>query len=166
MISRQLAILDSTNSLKLLVVDSTKPQKPEFSAFKRTDVWNVAWSSDNQDMFITMEKTKMNIFKNLEPEVFNRKKTEINLNLLVTYCGLIRRLKTPYSCTAYVFAFSDLQVKLVSLDEIMKRPEHPELDDLIEFDTKVLTDAKELLNESDLSKATQFIESNPHQKLW
>jgi hypothetical protein len=55
--------------LKLISIDTTKPLKPEFESFKRTDVWGFTWASDNPDMFITMEKTKMNIFKNLEPEV-------------------------------------------------------------------------------------------------
>jgi hypothetical protein len=48
----------------------------------------------------------------------------------------------------------------------MKRPENPDLEDLMDFDTKVLSDVKQLLNDGNLSEAAQFIENNAHQKLW
>ena len=48
----------------------------------------------------------------------------------------------------------------------MKRPEQPELTDIIEFDTKSLRDTRELLEGEHLQDAAQFIENNPHQKLW
>jgi hypothetical protein len=52
------------------------------------------------------------------------------------------------------------------LDEMMKRPEQPELTDIVEFDTKSLRDTRELLEGVNLQDAAQFIENNPHQKLW
>lgn len=48
----------------------------------------------------------------------------------------------------------------------MRRPEQPELTDIIEFDTKSLRDTRELLEGVNLQDAAQFIENNPHQKLW
>ena len=57
-------------------------------------------------------------------------------------------------------------MKAVLLDDIMKRPENPELNDIIDFDTKSLRDTRELLDGVNLQDAAQFIEHNPHQKLW
>ena len=48
----------------------------------------------------------------------------------------------------------------------MKRPENPESTDIIYFDTKSLRDTRELLDGVNLQDACQFIEHNPHQKLW
>jgi hypothetical protein len=63
-----MAIVDTSSVLKLYDL-TTKTQKDELLNFKRSDVWNVAWSSDNADMFATMEKIKMNIFRDTHPEV-------------------------------------------------------------------------------------------------
>jgi WD repeat-containing protein 35 len=72
----------------------------------------------------------------------------------------------PVSCSGFICSFSDLQVKVVLLDDIMKRPENPDLADIIDFDTKSLRDTRELLEGVSLQDATQFIENNPHPKLW
>jgi WD repeat-containing protein 35 len=48
----------------------------------------------------------------------------------------------------------------------MQRPENPALTDITDFDTKSLRDTRELLDKINLQEATQFIEQNPHQKLW
>ena len=63
-----MAIIDANSVLKILDVD-VKQQKVEHANFKRTDVWCVVWASDNPDMFVSMEKTKMYIFRDIEPEV-------------------------------------------------------------------------------------------------
>ncbi len=56
-----MAIIDNNSILKIFDLNS-KHQKDEFSNFKRTDVWNVLWATDNPDMFVSMEKIKMFIF--------------------------------------------------------------------------------------------------------
>lgn len=63
-----MAIIDSNSALRIFDLNS-KHQKDEFANFKRTDVWNVIWASDNPDMFVTMEKIKMFIFKDTLAEV-------------------------------------------------------------------------------------------------
>jgi hypothetical protein len=50
----------------------TKQIKPEYTNFKRSDVWNVVWANDNPETFVSMEKTKMYIFRDTEPEVYFR----------------------------------------------------------------------------------------------
>jgi len=37
-------------------------------AFERRDSWDVKWASDNAELFAVMEKTRMYVFRNLDPE--------------------------------------------------------------------------------------------------
>lgn len=39
------------------------------SKFERKDVWDMKWAHDNPDLFAMMEKTRMYVFRNLDPEV-------------------------------------------------------------------------------------------------
>lgn len=36
---------------------------------ERKDVWDMKWARDNPDLFAVMEKTRMYVFRNLDPEV-------------------------------------------------------------------------------------------------
>lgn len=46
-------------------------------------------------------------------------------------------VKEPILSSGYICQFSDLQIKSVLLDEIMKNPENPTKDDMIELEIKV-----------------------------
>ena len=63
-----MAVIDANSVLRLYDL-TTKVQRDDFVNFKRNDVWNVVWASDNPEMFVTMEKIKMFIFKDTIPEV-------------------------------------------------------------------------------------------------
>ena len=63
-----MAVIDSNSVLRLYDL-SSKAQREDFANFKRNDVWNVVWASDNPEMFVSMEKIKMFIFKDTIPEV-------------------------------------------------------------------------------------------------
>lgn len=39
------------------------------SRFERKDVWDMKWANDNPDLFAMMEKTRMYVFRDLDPEV-------------------------------------------------------------------------------------------------
>lgn len=38
-------------------------------SFERKDVWDMMWADNNPELFAMMEKTKMYVFKGLDPEV-------------------------------------------------------------------------------------------------
>jgi len=38
-------------------------------AQERKDVWDMKWADDNPELFAMMEKTRMYVFRNMEPEV-------------------------------------------------------------------------------------------------
>lgn len=36
--------------------------------FERKDVWDMIWAEDNSELFAMMEKTRMYVFRNMDPE--------------------------------------------------------------------------------------------------
>ncbi len=52
------------------------------SKFERKDVWDMKWANDNPDLFSMMEKTRMYVFRNLDPEVRHRDRVFISAYML------------------------------------------------------------------------------------
>lgn len=74
----RLAIVDIAGVLTLLdleirssIDDGTGNQASagDTSKFERKDVWDLQWANDNPDLFAVMEKTRMYVFRNQDPEV-------------------------------------------------------------------------------------------------
>ncbi|XP_033121645.1 WD repeat-containing protein 35-like isoform X2 [Anneissia japonica] len=145
--STRLAIIDIAGVLTFFDLDAkgvdsdgqeTQGQQLDF---ERKDVWDMRWAEDNSELFAMMEKTRMYIFRNLDPE-------------------------EPILSSGYICHFEDLQIRSVLLDEIMKDAEHPSKDNLIDMDIKSLRDTRDLLEKVGIEEAAQFIEDNPHPRLW
>lgn len=109
--------------------------------FERKDVWDIKWADDNPELFAMMEKTRMYIFRNLGPE-------------------------EPIQSSGYLCKFSDLEVTSVLLDEIMADPDNPTKDNLIELEIKSLRDTRALVKTVGMKDAAQFVDDNPHPRLW
>jgi WD repeat-containing protein 35 len=110
--------------------------------FERKDVWNMRWASDNPDLFTIMEKTRMYIVRGLQPE-------------------------EPVLSNAYICAFKDLQIQSVLIDEVIQNPESPRKEVLLDFETKSLRDTRDILTKvSNLKDAFNYVEANPHPRLW
>ena len=88
-----------------------------------------------------MEKTRMYIFRNLEPE-------------------------EPVVCSAYLCHFKELEILAVSLGDVLKDPENPSKEDLVAMETKSLRDTRHLLEKVGAKEAYQFVEENSHPRLW
>ena len=54
------------------------------------------------------------------------------------------------------------------LDEILKDPEEIKNigEMIVEYDAKALRDTRELLTTANLKEATDFVDKNPHKRLW
>lgn len=71
----RLAIIDLLGMLVFFdldtrITDSTGHQViGEQLKLERKDVWDMKWAKDNPDLFAMMEKTRMYVFRNLDPEV-------------------------------------------------------------------------------------------------
>jgi len=110
--------------------------------FERKDVWNMRWAGDNPDLFAIMEKTRMYIVRGLQPE-------------------------EPVLSNAYICAFKDLQIQSVLIDEVIQNPESPRKEVLLDFETKSLRDTRDILTKvSNLKDAFNYVEANPHPRLW
>merc|ERR1719375_1855544 len=110
--------------------------------FERKDVWNMRWASDNPDLFAIMEKTRMYIIRGLQPE-------------------------EPVMSNAYICAFKDLQIQSVLIDEVIQNPESPRKEVLLDFETKSLRDTRDILTKlSNLKDAFNYVDQNPHPRLW
>uniref|UniRef100_G1NVK7 WD repeat domain 35 n=1 Tax=Myotis lucifugus TaxID=59463 RepID=G1NVK7_MYOLU len=118
--SSRLAIIDNSGVLTFFdldarVTDSTGQQViGELLKLERKDVWDMKWARDNPDLFAMMEKTRMYVFRNLDPE----------------------------------------------------NPEHPNKDYIINFEIRSLRDSRALIEKVGIEDASQFIEDNPHPRLW
>ncbi|XP_036607241.1 WD repeat-containing protein 35 isoform X1 [Trichosurus vulpecula] len=145
--SSRLAIIDISGVLTFFdldarVTDSTGQQTiGELLKLERKDVWDMKWAKDNPDLFAMMEKTRMYVFRNLDPE-------------------------EPIQTSGYICNFEDLEIKSVLLDEILKNPEHPNKDYIINFEIRSLRDSRALIEKVGIDDASQFIEDNPHPRLW
>eukprot|EP00808_Paulinella_micropora_P031806 g55884.t1 len=109
--------------------------------FEREGVWDLKWSCDNPLLFACMEKNRMYVFRDVSPE-------------------------EPRSSMAYLCEFKDLCIKTVSLDDIMASPEHPDPNFFETIESKSLRDTRQLLATTPIQEAFNFIEDNPHPRLW
>nr|XP_021149197.1 WD repeat-containing protein 35 isoform X1 [Columba livia] len=145
--SSRVAIIDLSGVLTFFdldtrVVDSTGQQMVgEQLKLERKDVWDMKWAKDNPDLFAVMEKTRMYVFRNLDPE-------------------------EPIQTSGYICNFEDLEIKSVLLDEILKNPEHPNKDYIVNFEIRSLRDSRALIEKVGIAESSQFIEDNPHPRLW
>jgi len=128
--SSKFACIDIHGAMSLWTLDfvpdnqnSTKSNTAERMDFDRKDAWDVLWSDDEPDMFAVLEKARMYIFRNLSPE-------------------------EPVTSSAYLCKFSELQITAVQLDEIIKDPEHPSREYVVEHETRSLRDARLSLSPS------------------
>ena len=99
------------------------------------------WATDNPELFAMMERTYMYIFRDLDPE-------------------------EPIQSNAHICHFEDLEIRSVVLDEIMKDPEHPTRDNLVDMEIKSLRDTRVLLENVGIEDTYAFVEQNPHPRLW
>ncbi|KFV77076.1 WD repeat-containing protein 35, partial [Dryobates pubescens] len=145
--SSRVAIIDVSGVLTFFdldtrAVDSTGAQViGEQLKLERKDVWDMKWAKDNPDLFAMMEKTRMYVFRNLDPE-------------------------EPIQTSGYICNFEDLEIKSVLLDEVLKDPEHPNKDYIINFEIRSLRDSRALIEKVGIEESSQFIEDNPHPRLW
>jgi len=110
--------------------------------FERKDVWNMKWASDNPELFAIMEKTRMYVLRRLVPE-------------------------EPVLSNASICSFKQLQIEAVCIDDVMRNQDVSAKEVLLDFETKSLRDTRDILTKvSNLKDAYNYIEDNPHPRLW
>lgn len=110
---------------------------------ERKEVWSLVWSTDNPSLCALMEKNRLFILRDFEPE-------------------------EPVLSAGYLCDFTNLEVRSVLLDDILKDPE--EIKNIqqmfIDYEAKSLRDTRDLLTTVSLKDACDFVERNPHRRLW
>ncbi|KAF4666111.1 WD repeat domain 35 [Perkinsus chesapeaki] len=127
---------------------------------------------DHSDLLAVMEKSRMYVLRGMEPE-------------------------EPVASEAYIYGFTDLQIRAVTLDSllqtmltsstVMQRPSNKKKtekdeteqaaatsapaaqwqSELIDFETKTLRDTRDILGKlSNLKDAFNYVDANPHKRLW
>ncbi|CAK8696266.1 unnamed protein product [Clavelina lepadiformis] len=145
--SSRLAIIDTSGIFSFFDLDAKvtdvngQEVVGEHLSFERKDTWDMKWADDNPELIAIMEKTRMYVFRGLDPE-------------------------EPLQCSGYICQFNDLEIKSVLLDEIFKDPDNPHSEDLIELEVKSLRDTRALVQTVGMKDAAQFVEDNPHPRLW
>ena len=110
-------------------------------ALERRDVWDVRWAEDNDEMVCIMEKTKMAVFRGEVAE-------------------------EPVVSSGYLARFRDLEVRAVTLDELLLHPEQPSKDCVVDFESKSLREARDEIISGGLTGGYAYADRNPHPRLW
>ncbi|KAL9918488.1 intraflagellar transport protein Oseg4 isoform 1-T1 [Glossina fuscipes fuscipes] len=142
--STRAALIDQAGVMTLLDLGDNRETQLNFSRVERKDVWAICWAKDNPLLLALMEKTRMYIFRGNDPE-------------------------EPIICSGYIGGFEDLEITSVLLDDIISGEEvQNSLSHILQLRIKSLRDTDELLQHArvGLEDAKQFIEDNPHPRLW
>jgi len=105
---------------------------------ERKEVWSIVWSTDNPGLCALMEKNRLFVLRDFEPE-------------------------EPVLSAGYLCDFTDLEVKAVLLDDVLKDPEEIKniKDMFVEYEAKTLRETRDLLTTVSLKEAVDFVEKNP-----
>lgn len=156
--STRFSVIDMDGQLSLYEINH---QGGTLFDFNKKDVWDLKWSDDNPIQFACMEKSRMYTIKGTEPE-------------------------EPFQTEGYLCQFSNLQIRVILLDDIMKSPDSSiqvtfisfigfiqffllflkASNFIIDYETKSLRDTRDILNKVNLKEAYNYIEQNSHMKLW
>ncbi|XP_075168241.1 intraflagellar transport protein Oseg4 [Haematobia irritans] len=140
--STRAALIDYNGVMTLLDLNDDRETQLNFSRVERKDVWAICWARDNPLLLALMEKTRMYIFRGNDPE-------------------------EPIACSGYICAFEDLEITSVLLDDIISGEESQNpISHILQLKVKSLRDTDDLLQHVGLEDAKQFIEDNPHPRLW
>ncbi len=150
--STKFSIIDINGVLSFYDFESTgtagntranQQMKGEHLVTERKEVWSVIWSSDNPKLCALMEKNRLYVLRDFQPE-------------------------EPVLSAGYLCDFTDLEVKAVLLDDILKDPEEIKsiTEMIVEYEAKSLRDTRDFLTTVSLKDAVEFVEKNPHRRLW
>lgn len=140
----QFSVIDINGIVSFFdMTDTTESPHGTHLPTERKEVWSIVWSTDNPNLCALMEKNRLFILKNFEAE-------------------------EPILSAGYLCDFTDLEVKAVLLDEILKDPEEIKniSDMIVSYEQKSLRDTREMLTTTTLKDAMDFVDKNPHKRLW
>ncbi|XP_076282876.1 intraflagellar transport protein Oseg4 [Lasioglossum baleicum] len=147
--SSRASIMDTSGVLTMMDLETDNRRSTskdgestdDIKKFERKDVWAMCWAEDNPTLLAIMEKTRMYVLREFDPE-------------------------EPISCSGYICSFKDLEIRCVLLDDLMQKPEDTKNELIVDLEVKSLRDTRELLVKVGSKEANNFIQDNPHPRLW
>ena len=138
-----LSFYDFTSTANAQVGRGAQVVAGEHLQTERKEVWSIIWSTDNPVLCALMEKNRLYVLRDFQPE-------------------------EPVLSAGYLCDFTDLEVKAVLLDDILKDPEDIKniTEMIVEYEAKSLRDTRDFLTTVSLKDAVEFVEKNPHKRLW
>ncbi|KAJ1564911.1 WD repeat-containing protein 35, partial [Nowakowskiella sp. JEL0078] len=80
--------------------------------------------------------------------------------------GKSNSTETRVNIVEDICSFNDLQIKVAALDDIIRDPDTQSKSCIIQLETKSLRDTRNILSQVGLTDAINFVENNPHPRLW
>jgi len=108
---------------------------------KRTDVWDMMWSTDTSDMLAIMEKTRMYIYHG-------------------------NKVEDPVTNNGYLLTLKDLEATSILFSELVFENDEPKLSVLQKHPTKALKDTTNILKTLSTEKILKFVVDHDHPRLW
>jgi WD repeat-containing protein 35 len=141
--------IDDNNILSIWDIENCPPGKKtkgvKQDSFEKKDCWSLLWSNEDNQKFAFLEKNRLNIMKEYDTE-------------------------EVLTCNGYLAEFSNLEITVVMLEELMQKPWDDKVnveEMVVKIETRVLRDLREMINSNiNMNEIYQFIERNPHRKLW
>jgi WD repeat-containing protein 35 len=142
----KLAIVDINGVLTFFDTEACPPgsRAPGYHLpQEKKEVWSVIWSSDEPNLCAIMEKNRLYVMRDFEAE-------------------------EPVLTPGYLCDFTDLEVKAVLLDDILKAPEDIKTitEMIVKYECKSLRDTRDHLASISLKDAISYVEENTHPRLW
>ncbi|KRX79868.1 WD repeat-containing protein 35 [Trichinella sp. T6] len=133
-----LAYIDSSHVLRLF---SLTNDSNEVAGFERRDVWDFKWSTLDPELLAVTEKNRLCIFKGTkaqEPILFNARMCEL----------------------------SDVALRAIYLDDLIKDQKPNNVDYFIEIKTQPLQVATNFAKQKQLHELASFAEQTAHPAIW
>ena len=121
----------------------------EALSHQRKDVWDVRWADDNPGLLVCMEKLRLTVLRHVRtPDGEGDFEAE-----------------EPLATSGYVCSFKDLCVTTAMLDEVMENPLDFEDNVMVDFETKTLREAREMLADVGVRARRPQLHPARHTKL-
>ncbi|KRX19175.1 WD repeat-containing protein 35 [Trichinella nelsoni] len=155
---RTLAYIDSSHVLRLF---SLTNDSNEVAGFERRDVWDFKWSTLDPELLAVTEKNRLCIFKGTKAQV-----GQCNFSKDILCMDDIAFLQEPILFNARMCELSDVALRAIYLDDLIKDQKPNNVDYFLEIKTQPLQVATNFAKQKQLHELASFAEQTAHPAIW
>ncbi|KRY39370.1 WD repeat-containing protein 35 [Trichinella spiralis] len=153
-----LAYIDSSHVLRLF---SLTNDSNEVAGFERRDVWDFKWSTLDPELLAVTEKNRLCIFKGTKAQV-----GQCNFSKDILCMDDIAFLQEPILFNARMCELSDVALRAIYLDDLIKDQKPNNVDYFLEIKTQPLQVATNFAKQKQLHELASFAEQTAHPAIW